>query len=288
MNQTTRRGTIDLDGCRLHYRASGDGEPVLLIQGVGAHGDAWQPQIEALHDGYRCVAFDNRGIGASQPLGTRLSVERMALDAHAVMDAQGWAEAHVVGHSLGGLVAQELALTERSRVRSLALLCTFARGKSVGKSWRMIALGLRSRLGTARMRRHAFLEMIYSPAALAATDRDALAAELAPVFGHDLAGQPPAAWLQLAAARAHDTTPRLRELDGLPTLAVAARFDPIAPPQLGRQLADAIPGASFVELADAAHGAPIQRAEEVNALLRRHWQAAAGGSVIPSLHRPAQ
>lgn len=265
---------VAIDGCNLHYRVRGRGEAVLMIQGVGAHGVAWRPQIDELAQDFSCASFDNRGVGASVPAGTAIRVGRMADDALAVIDALAWHEAHVVGHSLGGLVAQELALRARSRVRSLALLCTFARGRSAGTSLRMMLLGLRSRVGTVRMRRRAFLEMIFAPSALAGVDREALAARLAPLFGHDLAGQPPIAWQQLAALRAHDTTPRLRELAGLPTLVLSARHDPIAPPALGRALAEGIPGARHVELADASHGAPIQCAGELNALLRAHWLGA--------------
>ena len=120
---------VEHRGCALSYAVRGEGPPVLLIQGVGVHGSAWRPQVEALSARYRCLSFDNRGLGRSQPRGAALSVEQMAEDAQALMDAQGWDSAHVVGHSLGGLIAQHLALSARARVRSLSLLCTFSRGR---------------------------------------------------------------------------------------------------------------------------------------------------------------
>ena len=92
------------------------------------HGGAWAPQIEALSGRFQCLSFDNRGLGQSQPLGARLTVEQMAEDALALMDAQGWASAHLIGHSMGGLIALQGALSARARVLSLSLLCTFARG----------------------------------------------------------------------------------------------------------------------------------------------------------------
>ncbi|HEX8907135.1 MAG TPA: alpha/beta fold hydrolase, partial [Longimicrobiaceae bacterium] len=85
---------------------------------------------------------------------------------------------------------------------------------------------------------------------------------------------PPVAMKQLAALRAYDATPRLGELAGIPALVVTAEHDPIARPESGRALAAGIPGARYVEFADASHGLPIQRADEVNALLLEHLRAA--------------
>jgi aminoacrylate hydrolase len=268
---------VDHQGCRLAYRVRGDGAPVVWIQGVGVHGDAWQPQVETLCPDYRCLTFDNRGIGQSRPCARQPTVPLMAADALALMDAEGLPAAHVVGHSLGGLVALHLALSARNRVRSLALFCTFARGRSAARSLRMLWIGLRTVLGTARMRRRAFLQIVYPPALLATADRDALAARLAPVFGHDLAVQPPVTAQQLRAMRAYDATQQLPALGGLPTLVVSAEHDPIAPPHLGRCLAAAIPGARLAVVRDAAHGVMIQCAGDIDAMLREHWHAAGNG-----------
>src|SRR6185436_21003433 len=82
--------TLERQGCQLSYRVEGDGPPVLFIQGVGVHGDGWLPQVQGLSARYRCLTFDNRGMGRSQPVTGPLSVEQMAEDALALMDAQGW------------------------------------------------------------------------------------------------------------------------------------------------------------------------------------------------------
>jgi pimeloyl-ACP methyl ester carboxylesterase len=264
-------------GCDLSARVEGAGVPVLLVQGVGVHGEGWRPQIDALSSRYSCLAFDNRGMGRSQPPGGRVSVGLMAEDALALMDAQGWTSAHVVGHSLGGVVAQHLALTARSRVRSLSLICTVGRGADATRlTWAMLWTGIRTRCGTRRPRRRAFLELVLSPVELASADLDATAEALGGLFGHDLADQPAIAMRQLAALRAYDATPRLSELSGMPTLVVSAAYDRIAPPVCGRALAHAIPGARYVEVAGAAHGLPIRRAGEVNALLLEHLAAVDG------------
>ena len=270
---TTPHHTAQLDlenGFRIAYSQRGQGEPVLFIQGVGVHGHGWQPQIDVLSKTCDCVWFDNRGIGESTPEPAEISVRHMADDAAALIAAQGWTAAHVVGHSMGGLIAMRLALTHRARVKSLALLCTFARGRDAGASARMAWIGLRSRVGTRRMRRAAFLEMLAAPDALRGIDRQRYAAELAPLFGHDLADHSPMEMRQLAAIRREDVRADLGQLAGLPTLVVSGAHDPIASPTLGEAIARGIPCARFVVLSDQSHGAPVMAAAEINALLAAH------------------
>jgi aminoacrylate hydrolase len=260
-------------GCRISYEVRGDGPKVLFIQGVGVHGGGWRPQTDELSGRYSCLTFDNRGMGLSQPVGAPVTVEQMADDARAVLDAEGWESAHVVGHSLGGLVALRFALSARERVRSLSLLCTFAGGRAAAPlSRRMLWLGLRSRVGTRRMRRRGFLRLVLPPGAEA--DDEALAESMAELFGHDLADQPPIVSAQLRAMRGAETSARLGELAGVPALVVSAAHDPIAPPGAGRALAAAIPGARYIEAPDASHGLPITHAAWVNRLLDEHLSAA--------------
>lgn len=271
------RRTVHHKDCELSYWIRGTGAPVLFIQGVGVHGSGWTPQVEALAGRHQCVSFDNRGLGLSQPRGCGVTVEQMADDASAIMDAMGWRSAHVVGHSLGGLVALHLALSARARVRSLSLLCTFARGRDAAPlSWWVLWTGLRTRIGSRRQRRRAFLELVMPAHVLRTRDRDDLAVQLAPIFGHDLGVEPPITMTQLSAMRAYDATPRLGELAGLPVIVVSAAHDRIAAPTVGQALASRIPGARFVRLDAASHGAPIQCAAEVNALLAAHIGAAEG------------
>jgi pimeloyl-ACP methyl ester carboxylesterase len=283
--------TVEYRGCRLAYDVRGPTGPtgiedsgrtgrelpVLLIQGVGVHGDGWTPQTDALAERFRCITFDNRGMGRSQPAGGPITVEQMAEDAIAILDAERVGAVHVVGHSLGGLVALRLALDTRPRVRSLALLCTFADGRSAAPlTFRMMWLGTRTKIGTRRMRRRGFLRLVMPADALTGTDTDALAARLAPVFGHDLADQPPVANAQLAAMRKYSAAPRLGELAGLPTLVLGGAHDPIAPPRVSAALANGIPGARHVAFPDASHGLPIQHADRVNALLLEHLRGVDG------------
>lgn len=250
----------------LHYERDGEGPPVLLIQGAGVGGGAWAPQAAALRGRYATAVFDNRGFGRSAACRGPVTIEAMADDAAAVLDALGWADAHVVGHSMGGLIAQQLALAHRSRVRSLSLQCTFHRGPAAARVTPKIAwLGLRTRVGTRAMRRRAFLDMVYPRAYRAQVDPDAAAAHLGALAGRDLADAPPILMQQLRAMARHDRYADLGALAGIPTWVASAAEDPIALPAFGELLAAAIPGARYTLWTGASHAAPIHDADRVNA-----------------------
>jgi pimeloyl-ACP methyl ester carboxylesterase len=264
-------------GVDLSYALEGHGAPLVCIQGVGVCGTGWRPQVERLASGFQTICVDNRGIGSSAPGPRPLTVAAMASDVVAIMDAEGLERVHLMGHSLGGLIALQVALSVPTRIKSLSLLCTFANGADATRlSLRMLSLGLRTRIGTRRMRRNAMLDMIMPEAFLRGTDRDRLASDLQALFGRDLADQPPIIGRQLGAMSRHNVTARLHELSGLPTLVVSATHDPIAPPRLGRSIADRIAGARFVEFPHASHALPIQCADEINRLLLEHLMTAEG------------
>jgi len=261
---------------RLHYELTGRGAPVLFIQGVGAAGDGWKPQTDALAGEFQTLRFDHRGIGRSVP--GPVSIEAMAADARALMDAAGWESAHVVGHSMGGVIAQQLALDHPRRVRSLALLCTFARGaQGVRVTPKIMWLGLRTRIGTRAMRRRAMLEMIFPAAYLRTMDGRELAARCGAFFGRDLADSPPILMQQLRAMGRHDVSARLGELSSIPSLVISAEHDPIALPAFGRELAERLGNAAFEAIPGASHAVVINEAGLINDRLRRFWQKVEAG-----------
>jgi pimeloyl-ACP methyl ester carboxylesterase len=271
---------------RLAYSVMGSGPPIVFIQGVGLQGAGWQPQVQELSATHSCLCFDNAGVGKSQPAKGRLSIPQMAEDTLRVMDAAGIESAHLVGHSMGGCIAMETALLARQRVRSLSLLCTFAVGSDATRlTLAMLWIGLRTTIGTARSRRRAFLELVLAPSDLSLPERDALARDLEPLFGHDLARRPAIAMKQLAALRSYDPSDRLVELAGIPCMVISAAHDPIASPGTGRRLAKAIPGAHYVELPEHSHGVVIREPAGVNHLLRDHMERAESVRVQHSNHR---
>jgi len=265
---------LNTKDARLHYELQGQGEPVLFIQGCGVAGSGWQPQIDGLARDFQCLTFDNRGIGRSTTSTRTLTVEQMAADARAVLDAVGWQSAHVVGHSLGGVIAQQLALDAPERVRSLSLLCTFSKGAEGGRMTPSIVwMGMRTRLGTRAMRRRAFLRMLFPQEVLATICPNKVAAELAPMIGRDLADSPPIMMKQVKALAAHDCTDQLHKLSSIPTLVVSAEKDPIALTHFGQLLCLHIRGSRYVEISGASHGVTMQEPGKINNLLREHFFA---------------
>jgi pimeloyl-ACP methyl ester carboxylesterase len=262
------------DEVELYYELSGDGLPVLLIQGIGVTGEGWRPQVSGLPAEFQMLTFDNRGIGRSQPCRGPLSIETMAVDALTLMDAIGWKSAHLVGHSMGGVIAQQIALDCPERVRSLSLLCTFGRGKDAARPtpW-VIWMSLRTRLGSRPMRRRAFLEMLFPQSYLKTVDQTELARKVGLIVGRDLSDNPSIMFKQVQALGRHNALSQLGKLGSIPTLVISGRHDPIAKPAYGRVLAAAIPGAVYEEWPDASHGLIIQQAEALNRRLKEFWMS---------------
>ncbi len=261
---------LQLEDATLSYSLMGTGSPVLFIHGMGVCGSAWRPQIVCLSDQFQCLTFDNRGVGASEIHGSsQLTIQQMAADARALMDVAGWRSAHVVGHSMGGLVAQQLALETPDRVRTLSLLCTFSSGREA-TSIRPATLWLtaRTKLGSATMRRRAVMKMLF-PHVTNPTPE--LAARVGMILGRDLANRAPIMREQLRAMRQYDASSQLERLGSIPTLVAGASLDPIARIDCGRRLSSLIPGSRFVEIENAAHGVTFQEFEFVNDLLREHF-----------------
>src|SRR4029079_17344482 len=149
---------------------------------------------------------------------------------------------HVVGHSMGGLIAAQLALMWPRRVKSLALLCTFPRGKRGPPLTRdTFFTGLRTRIGTRAMRRKAFLSLVLSKAGMDDAARPGLEATMTELFARDLADQPPIIMRQLKAMARYDAMWRLKCLGSIRTLVMSAEQDRIAKPQDGATLAAAVP-----------------------------------------------
>jgi len=261
--------TFEFEGCPIAYRIDGDGPPLFMTQGVGAYGTSPDPLFAILQKHYACLTYDNRGVGASVPAGKRVSVPQMAKDGLALMTHVGWTNAHVIGHSLGGLASLELALTAKSRVRSLTLLNTFANGAEASRmTLKILWILIRLRFGTHAMRKNAFMELVLPPEFKG--DEEQAARQLSGILGHDVAEMPESAKAQMTAMKEHSVTHRLPELAGIPTLVITSEKDPIATPGCGRAIAAAIPGARYVEIPGASHSFPVMEPERCAPMIIEH------------------
>ena len=134
--------TTASDGARLHWETHGSGDPVLLIMGLGSNAHGWHRTIPWLAERYETIAFDNRGTGRSDAPAGEYTIAQMAADTAAVLDAAGHRTAHIVGASLGGMIAQRFALTYPERVRALVLLCTTPGSRSAARASDAVMAGL--------------------------------------------------------------------------------------------------------------------------------------------------
>jgi pimeloyl-ACP methyl ester carboxylesterase len=268
---------IELEDVVLSYERMGVGEPMLFIQGVGCAGCTWKPQTDGLREKFDCIRFDNRGIGQSCGDTKKLTVEEMVNDTVGLLNALKIERTHVVGHSMGGVIAYELALKHPERVKSLALLCTFLRGKDVlAPTFALLKHGLLTNVGTASMRRRAFARMVFSPSHVAALGIDAAVMSLSDAFERDLAKLPPVSSRQIRALSRHDSTSRLHELATIPSMVIAGQHDPIARPAGAKRLAEAIQADKLYILEEGSHALPIQAPEKVNRLIETHARQSSG------------
>lgn len=253
----------------LHYEESGDrrNPPVLLIMGLGVSSRAWQRLPRILSERFFVVAFDNRGTGRSARHGFVYRMRDLADDAVAVLDAAGIGQAHVFGISMGGMIAQELALRHPGRVRSLALGATFAsfrRGHraSLRTTLDLIALNLRSSVAERAARLLVSREWERrNPGGAQRWLRDS-----------DPAGVRSAVAQLLAIVR-HHALKRLAQIR-VPTLVITGDADRLVPARNSEVLARAIPGARLLVLEGAGHCFPLEQEERTVRALTDHFLAA--------------
>lgn len=255
--------TASLPGVRLHYDLAGSGPPVLFIMGLAIPGSGWGPQVEGLRHAYSVCTFDNRGCGRSEVPRGPYTTGQMADDALALMDHLRWDAAHVVGISMGGMIAQKLALRAPRRVRSLALFATHGGGRG----------GL-PRPGTVRrfmaahfarndlQRVDALNRILFTPDFIAANRDELRAGMLKGLGGHRMGTRAFSA--QAAATFTHRTGPALAQLDGLRTLIATGLEDGAVDPRNTRRLSRWMPWADVWELAGVGHGMNVQASDIVN------------------------
>jgi 3-oxoadipate enol-lactonase len=237
----------------LSYERAGSGPPLLLIMGMSGTFDHWgAPFIDDLRRDFDTIVYDHRGVGASTRLNGdgRLTITQMAEDAAGLLDALELDSAHVLGFSMGGMVAQELALAHPERIRTLALCGTCCGGE--GSVWMpaetLHKLAEGSSSGDRERAVRASWEVNFS--ASFAADEQAYARFLA--IGRRRAVARQVIMAQLRAGALHDTSTRLPRLQ-LPVLVVHGELDAMLPVQNGCMIAELIPGSRLEILDGVGH-----------------------------------
>lgn len=266
---------LTVGGRRLFHLRRGDGEPLLLIQGMsGTHLSWGEPFASELARDFDTVAYDHRGIGRSDPTADPFSIADLAADAAGLLDELGWATAHVLGISMGGMVAQELALSHPERIRSLTLGCTYCGGPGSAlapqSTLERLSAGMMS--GDRELAIRTGFEVNVS-AAFAAQEGsyDAFRA-----MAKSLPAPIPVIMLQMQAIAGHDTSARLPQLR-MPTLVVHGDEDQMLPVQNGRLIASLIPGAQLEILPGVGHMFWWEQPARSAELVRAHALAATIG-----------
>ncbi|HSL57442.1 MAG TPA: alpha/beta fold hydrolase [Acidimicrobiales bacterium] len=245
------------------WRDAGSGpDTIVLLHGLGGSRTAWDPQLRSLSDRWRAVAWDMPGYGASAPLPRPTTFAALADAVARLLDALGVERAHLVGWSLGGMVAMHTALAHPDRVDRLVLIATspaFGLDGTDPDEWRRLRLDRLDAGETPADMARAVLTSVAGPR----LSGPALADQMAAM------ARIPAAGLRAMVETLphHDVRTRLADITA-PTLVVVGELDHETPPAYARAIADAVPGARLIVLPGLGHLAPAEDPDTVSAVIR--------------------
>jgi pimeloyl-ACP methyl ester carboxylesterase len=259
--------SVDAAGTELHYLRAGEGEPLLLIQGMSATHLTWgRPFLSELESHFDCIVFDNRGMGLSGQAELPFTIADMAADTAALLDALELETAHVVGISMGGMIAQELALAHPERIRTLTIGASYCGGPdgTLMAPEDLQMLGAAYASGEPDQVFRAMWEINLSPTFRAEDSRFAAFVEM----GSALPAPQPVVLQQMRACGAHDTHERLGQIS-LPTLVIHGDADRLLGHGNGREIASRIP-ARLETLEGVGHMFWWEQPERSAELIREH------------------
>jgi 3-oxoadipate enol-lactonase len=266
----------DVRGHQAWYDVLGqDGSPVLLIMGFGMSGRVWMPQVETLKKHHRVAIYDSRGVGKSSASEGLVTIRSLADDAAALLDHLKWERAHVVGVSMGGMIAQELALNHRAKMLSLGLIATLSAGgiPHVLPTMEGLRLFAAANFAKGNDRLMALAQLLFPKGTtIRYPQMDSPREEIT------VPASVKSRLIQLAAILRHDTRKRLPQLAGLPTLVIKPERDVLVRPSHSESMVDRIPGARILRVPDGGHGVTLQHWELVNQSLLEHFSGADGSS----------
>jgi 3-oxoadipate enol-lactonase len=263
---------LTVNDTELHFERRGAGEPLLLVQGMSGHSLHWgEPFLCALERDFELVLYDHRGVGRSAPHAAPFTIADLAADALGLLDALSIERAHVLGISMGGMVAQELVLADPARVLTLTLGATYCGGPGARFTDDDVVQQLAAAIlsGDPASKIRAGWEFNVSAQYGSADgnfERFAAVAELYPIAL-------PGILAQVEAIIGHDTSERLGAID-VPTLVVHGTDDRMLAVDNGTMVAGLIGGARLELLDGVGHLFFWERPEQAAALVAEHAAAA--------------
>jgi pimeloyl-ACP methyl ester carboxylesterase len=265
----TRMSTAKINGIEINFDVKGTGPLVVLVMGTGSQGRVWQAhQVPALvAAGYRVVTFDNRGIAPSSECAEGMTLDDLVADTAALIEHLGGMKARVVGTSMGSRVTQELALARPDLVSHAVMMATYGRASTMQKAWSKAERDLYDAGITLPASYRAAMTAMnnFSPATL--RDEQAIGDWLAVLEfsgGQRSAGRRAQIGLEMRAGSERLTAYRKIAAK---SMVIGFADDRLIPVHLSREVAQAIPGARYEEVADAGHFGYLERPEKVNGLL---------------------
>jgi aminoacrylate hydrolase len=239
---------MSIGDCSLYVERHGEGFPVFLISGLSGQASYWQSQIPAFSREFGLVLHDHRGVGQSDHVKMSYTVDKMAADVVALMDALEIEKAHIVGHSTGGAIAQVLAIEHPKRVEALVITASWPKPDAYFRREFMLRKEILAGLGPTAYVQQASL-MLY-PAAWVAEHNEALRG----MEAQQIANFPPTEIMlsRIDALMAFDRTRDLGRIKA-PTLVVGAADDQVTPAYHSEALARAIPDAELKLFAAGGH-----------------------------------
>jgi len=260
--------SVDASGTELYYERAGEGEPLLLIQGMSATHLAWGRQfLDDLEQSFDCIIFDNRGMGNSGRAELPFTIADLAADAAGLLDALELDTVHVVGISMGGMIAQELALAHPERIRTLTIGASYCGGPngSLMAPEDLQMLGAAYASGEPEQVFRAMWEINLSPGFREDDSRFVAFAEM----GSTLPAPQPVVLQQMQACGAHDTHERLGQIS-LPTLVIHGDVDRLLGHDNGREIAALIPDSRLATLEGIGHMFWWEQPQRSAELIREH------------------
>jgi 3-oxoadipate enol-lactonase len=254
------RGEEEMPGLPAVYMAGLKGPPIVFLHGVGGDHAAWRPQLLHFASGYRCFAWDMPGYGASP--AREMSFPALAAALASLLDGLGLPKIHLVGQSLGGMIAQEFAAAEPDRLLSLSLIATSPAFGGSDKAWQQKfvddRVGALERGATMPQLARSNIQRIVGPGA------DPLGVEIAvgctaniPVESYKQAIR------MIVGFDRRDALSNIK----VPTLALAGALDTVAPAPMMEKMAARIPGARFIAMPGAGHLINLEQPDAFNAAL---------------------